>query len=352
MKAESAILTTWLDDLERRMDPATETSLYDEWRSFALGNPDHTEPFSPRRCSRRATGTPWPTVTINQAQREPEAMLLQQFGECARSIDAANGNLPCVRANYGTGILPSLFGAELFVMDEALNTLQTTRPLGRDALIAWLDRGEPDLRDGLGGAVFDMGERFMAILAGRPTLRQYTHVYHPDLQGPMDVCEMLWGADLFLALVDEPALVHAVLDLITRTYERFMRDWLNLVPPSVDGLAVHWGMLHRGTLMLRDDSAMNLSPDMYTEFVKPYDQRLLDAFGGGAMHFCGRGDHYITDAATMRGLYAVNMTQPQYNRLEVIFDETIGKGVSLLQLSRSVSDTLSGHPGRRLAHLC
>jgi len=44
-------------------------------------------------------------------------------------------------------------------------------------------------------------------------------------------------------------------------------------------------------LEARIDPAMNLSPGMVSEFALPYDQRLLDAFGG-AVHFCGRGDHY------------------------------------------------------------
>ena len=38
---------------------------------------------------------------------------------------------------------------------------------------------------------------------------------------------------------------------------------------------------------------MNLSPDMFMEFIFPYNQRLFDIFGGGGDHFCGRGDHFI-----------------------------------------------------------
>ena len=39
---------------------------------------------------------------------------------------------------------------------------------------------------------------------------------------------------------------------------------------------VHWGIMHGGHIMIREDSAMNLSPAMYGEFARPYDQRLLD----------------------------------------------------------------------------
>ena len=63
-------------------------------------------------------------------------------------------------------------------------------------------------------------------------------------------------------------------------------------------------------IMLRDDSAMNVSGGLFEEFVRPYDQRLLDEFGGGAIHFCGRGDHYIGRMSRMQGLRAVQQRRP------------------------------------------
>jgi hypothetical protein len=75
---------------------------------------------------------------------------------------------------------------------------------------------------------------------------------------------------------------------------------------------------------------MNFSPAMYDEFIKPYDQVLHDEFGGGAMHFCGRGDHFINSASGIKDLYAVNLTQPQYNDMEIIFRNTVDKGIKLI----------------------
>jgi uroporphyrinogen-III decarboxylase len=91
-------------------------------------------------------------------------------------------------------------------------------------------------------------------------------------------------------------------------------------------------MVHRGKILLRDDSAMNLSCAMYDEFIKPYDQRLLDELGGGGIHFCGKGDHFIESASSMRGLTCVDMSQPEYNDLEAILRNTVDKGINLLQL--------------------
>jgi uroporphyrinogen-III decarboxylase len=162
-------------------------------------------------------------------------------------------------------------------------------------------------------------------------------VYHPDTQGPMDICELLWGSSLFLALLDTPELVKALLDLITQTYIRFMQTWTAIAPLAAD-YNVHWSLLHRGKIMLRDDSAMNLSPAMFAEFVEPYDQRLLDAFGGGAIHFCGKGSHYIHRIPAMRGVYAINMSQPDYNDMETIFRHTADRGIKILGLARDTAE--------------
>ena len=84
--------------------------------------------------------------------------------------------------------------------------------------------------------------------------------------------------------------------------------------------------------MLREDSLMNLSPQTYADLIRPYDQRIFDEFGGGCVHFCGRGDHYIDKASELKGITAINMTQPEYNDLETIFKHTVDKAIKILCL--------------------
>lgn len=97
-------------------------------------------------------------------------------------------------------------------------------------------------------------------------------------------------------------------------------------------------MLHRGRIMVRNDAATNLSPAMYDEFVRPYDQRLLTELGGGAIHFCGRGDHFIEKVAGLTGLHAVNTTQPALNDMETIFRNTVDRGINLLGLEKDAAE--------------
>lgn len=326
-----------LDDLEARIDPQEEERLLGEWIDFAEGR-FRGDIFSPRRRQPSPPGTEWPRVTVNAALEDYDLMALQQYGQCSAQLAEAGGAVLNVRCNYGTSIIPGLFGLELFVMDEELSTLPTSRPLNdREAVRRLVAAGVPDLRTGYGARVLEMGERYVAIARQYPKIGRYVHIYHPDLQGPMDICEVIWGSTIFYAAYDEPELVKELLELATETYTRFLREWLKIVPFRADGNA-HWGLYHKGNIMLRDDSAMNFSPAMFDEFIRPYDQRLLDEFGGGAVHFCGRGSHYIANMSQMRGLHAVNLSQPEYNDMEAIYQHTVDKGIKLLGLKREAAE--------------
>ena len=62
----------------------------------------------------------------------------------------------------------------------------------------------------------------------------------------------------------------------------------------------------------------------------PFLITLFDRFDGGAIHFCGRGDHYIEAMCEMDGLTAINMSQPELNDMDVIFRNTVDKGIKLV----------------------
>ena len=257
-----------------------------------------------RRSSRRegpALSPPslaWSHVLVNDALEDCEAMALQQLEMCSKALAEGSGALLAVRCNYGTAILPSLFGGELFLMDRDIDTLPACRPLagGAKTVRRLVDKGVPDLNAGLGAATFRMGRYFTQLFRDYPRLSEHVHIYHPDLQGPMNVCEMLWGSSLYLDLYDKPDLVRDFLSLITETYIRFMRRWEEIVDSCrlpdrsqlrtdncrlTTSYAVHWSMLHRGRIMVRNDASTNLSPAMYEDFARPCDQRLLDELGGG-----------------------------------------------------------------------
>ena len=320
-----------LDDLEERIDSAEEEHLLWEWTGFAEGR--HVDGvFSPQRTAPRPPRVNWPDVRINDAIEDFDLMALHQYKLCSDLLASGGGNLLQVRANYGTPIIPSLFGAKLFIMPGDTDTLPTNWPLGEDGVLRMLDGGIPDVNGALGGRALGMGARFRELGVQWPKIGKYVQIYHPDTQGPMDLCELLWGSSLFCALIEQPDRVMALLELVTQTYGDFLDAWQGVCPLH-RGCNPHWGMLIRGGIMLREDSCTNLSPEMVREFVVPHDQRLLHRFGGGAVHFCGRGDHFVEILTAMDGVSAVNISQPELNDMETIFRATVDRGINLIGLA-------------------
>lgn len=333
-----------LEDIERRIDPAVEEDLSAQWKDFLYGRFEG-DLFTAKRKAVSAPGVSLPAVHINDAIDDLELML--QFGLQDISSHLSTDTLsPCIRANYGTGIMSSLFGAELFIMPRCTNNLPTTRAFNDTEVIRGLvEKGMPDLLGGLGQRVFDFGELCAEVFAHYPNIQKYAEVYHPDTQGPLDVCELMWGSEMFLAMYDEPELVHGMLRLVTDTYTAFLEKWFGYFPMHPE-MSTHWASLrHRGGIVLRDDSAMNLSSELYKEFAAPYDAELLKHFKGGVVHFCGRGDHYMETLCGIPDLTGVNMSQPDYNDMEVIYRNTVDKGIPLLAFHRPRAEADLGREG-------
>ncbi len=53
---------------------------------------------------------------------------------------------------------------------------------------------------------------------------------------------------------------------------------------------------------------------------------------------CGQADHYIPAMAELRGLHAINLSQPELNDMEKVCRHTVDKGIKLLGLKREAAD--------------
>jgi hypothetical protein len=271
----------------------------------------------------------WPDYAYNDTFADREQMLLSQLRAPFLHYQAGDYYMPNIRANYGTVILPSIMGAGWQLTEMSLPWAHHLE--GRDAVRRVIDAGVPDVEAGLGAVCLDTTAYYLDTLAPYPNLAREVHIYHPDLQGPFDVAHLLWGPDIFLALYDCPDMVHELLDLVTRIYIAWLTTWKALVGEANDYTA-HWSVYMRGGAMIRDDTPVMLSAAQYDEFVKPYDQRLLDTFGG-CIHFCGRGDQFVASMATSANLYGLNVSQPDWNDMDRLWQITRRHRLVLLDLS-------------------
>ncbi len=346
-------LTVYLDDIERRIDEEQESRIWDAWRAYADGG-SCTGPFVPPTRVPAPSRIEWPDIHINDAVGDETLMVISQFKLCSDMLGTATDVLLSVRANYGVGIIPTMWGCELYVMPRDMQTLPNVRTLhgGVEAIRRVAEHPAPPFDSGLGARVTSIGKRYVEIRQRYPKIARWIRVDHPDCQGPMDLCELLWGSNLFVALYDEPKLVHAVLRRITDFYKSFVGHWFDLVP-NTDDYHAFFGRLHKGAITLRDDSAMNLSPAFFSEFIRPYDEELLLHFGGGAIHFCGRGEHFIDALTDIGGLYAVDISQPHLNDMNAMLIATVDKGVNLFAAKGTFLDDIdrsdeSRHAWRRV----
>ena len=283
-------------------------------------------------------------IPINDQLHDMELMLIDQLCMISHELATRHGVLG-VRANYGTGTLPTAFhGVEIFEAPRDLNTLPINRPLPNDdAVRKLLDYGIPDFKQGFAAQALEFGEMTAEIFKDYPKIREYVKIYHPDTQGPLDILDMLWGADLFFQFYDEPELVHDLMQLITDTYTAFLDKWFAIVPKR--NFSVHWWWMHPGNLFLRCDSAMNIPSAMFEEFELPYLNQVLEHFDGGVIHLCGRGDHWIPSAAkNLPKMYGFQFSQPQLNDVRILLDAAHQYNQKILGFTAAASDVYEQNP--------
>lgn len=336
-----------LDDIERRIDPETEEDYYAQWLSFWRRECDGLV-FTPQRRAVSAPGVELKSVHINDALEDLELMLISELVSLSKRLSSTTAPLG-IRANYGTGIIPTLFGAQVFVMPRETATLPGVRALSEDRVRELVQSGVPELGGGFGASVLAFGELCAELFGKYPKIQKYVNVYHPDTQGPLDITELLMGSEMFYQMYDEPELVHGVLRTVTDTYKAFLDRWFSIFPNERE-LSMHWRHLQKGNIMIRLDSAMNISVDFYEEFSRPYDRELLTHFGGGCMHFCGRGDHFIASMCQNEDMYGFNMSQPNLNDMDKIFAAAGEADKRILALPKCGEFVSAGRVKRGLVH--
>ena len=331
-------LQPYFADLENRIDPPDEERMEREWKSFA-DLELKTGAFRTAR-GKRPSNIEWQRVLINDALQDEELMIYRELYSVHEKLQEGSGELLSIRNNYGTGIIPSMLGAELFLAPREIDTLPAPYPLpgGQEGIARMLQNNkEPDFSVGLAGKTFRVAERYLDLAAHYPKVKRYVNYYNPDLQGPLALCEAMWGSQVYYAFYDAPELVEETLRFLTNTFIDFLNRWQKLCQAIDESHSVDWGCLHRGHCIIRNDAAMNISGDMYEEMVMPHDQHIISQFGGG-VHFCGRGHHYIEHVSNIKGISCVNLSEPEMNDMEKIYSNTIDKGLIIFGLLQSEVD--------------
>ena len=214
----------------------------------------------------------------------PEPFLEYQAKVLADTLAVGSDLLPVVAINHlGDAVLTSMFGAELFMPENASATLQdigpTPMPMFSDIeAVASLEMPAMDA-----GIMPDVDRMALYYRAALP---EWVHVVAPMPAGPFSTAMELRGSNIMLDMIERPDLVHRFINLCARLLAGVERHVRQLIHSPLDRHISNFGILGTG-LRLGEDSMVNLSPTMIEEFCLPAFAAVNDICGGcGHVHFC------------------------------------------------------------------
>ena len=271
----------------------------------------------------------WPTYPFTQTWDDVERKFMTAMATACCGVLLRDDRLCTLDCEYGVVNIPELFGVPSVITDTGWSM---SEGLGSaDAIRALIDRGVPDVGSGHGAKMLGFFDFAREVVAEYPTLEQALHYVVPDNQGPFDLAHLVWGSGVFYALHDEAELVHALLDLMTETYIQFTLHFKRQLGEPIDsGYHICGVRLLDGGVRICDDTPVMCSADVYSEFVRPYNERVYAPFGGGWLHFCGDGRHLLDQMLVTEGVNIVHMGNPDNWELPEVYEQMQAAGVRLI----------------------
>ncbi len=320
----------YLDNLERLLDPAhIEHTRTLQQQAFVYEPVDHI----PTVITYPLPVSEWPLYTLKEIIFDRDKMLLNELRPLYASAKLKDDRLYGIRANYGTGLVASLFGCPIHVFDHAL-PIATALPCR--SLETLLDRGIPEIESGYMGQALETVAYFREVLSPYHQLSRNIGSQLLDIQGPFDNACIVCGSQIFLDLYDRPRWVHDILQLMTDTIDRVVT-----IHREIDGCPMEehdgaWN--HLGGICVRNDSTVNLSGEQYNNHVAPFDRRLYGKTSGW-MHWCGQASQWWPHVLEIPGLNGVNPYQGEYYNLKELYLQSREAGVAIVQWTTPVDSS-------------
>jgi hypothetical protein len=267
----------------------------------------------------------WPDYRFDEIFQNPEKMLMQELRGIYLGAKLQDDRLYGIRANYGTGIIASLFGCQTRIFEDSLPIALHT---SSHQLSQILESQEIDINSGLMSRVFETAAYFRQVLSKYPKLSKTIGSEMFDIQGPFDNASMVWGSDIFYAFYDDPQKISLMLELITKVIVRCVKRLREIDGCPISENDGAWN--HLGGLCIRLDSCINLNAKQYTSVVKPFDQCLLEEFGGW-IHFCGKANHWWRSLLDIPGLKGINPYQGEFYDLYEMHAECESTRIPIVQ---------------------
>jgi hypothetical protein len=289
---------------------------------------------------------PFRLYPLSEAYDNPEKML---YNELVHAFDSSiacrnllNDDLPCtIRANFGTVVTASIFGAEIEQVNN--NNPPWVRPFeSSDTFERILERDPCDFSKGWCPKVVETYKFFNEILADFPNLQKCIKVVLPDLQGPFDTAEQLRGSSIYEDLYRDPDALYAVMHHLAQAQTGFVQYLQPYLSDGPEGYSHQHNAMICGNILIRNDCAINISARMYREQVAPHDAAVLEALGGGGIHCCGKCGHLVDEFLALPAVRCIDFGQSDMNDISAIFDKAQQNKVPLIRIRVTEQELLKG----------
>lgn len=208
--------------------------------------------------------------------------------------------VPVLHPWFGTTVVPSALGCKVVYPKNGDPSLMGS-VLSDPSQVKYLKKPDP-YKDGL----------LPTVLRQIDFMKNHTDipVCVTDTQGPLNIALSIAGVEsLFCWFYTNPDEAHALMEFSTD----ILIDWVKVQKEHaklpLEGGAFPHGIIlpeGKGGVSISDDDCTQLSADIYKEFIVPYNAKVLKAFGGGTIHFCGSAEHQLQNIAETEGLTGVN----------------------------------------------
>lgn len=277
---------------------------------------------------------------------DPEKMLFNElvcaFDTSIAEHAATGSDLPhTVRANFGTVLVASVFGSDVRqVGNNPPWVLHGERE--EISLEAVAEHDPQDVSHGWLAQVEETYACYRRIFAAYPELQKTVRLVLPDLQGPFDNLELIVGSSVFEALVLDEALVDRALAAVAATQVALAQRLSPLLNDGPEGFAHQHATMIGGSVLLRNDSVIMMSPEMYLAQVAPHDARVLRELGGGGLHSCGCVERHLSAFLSVAGVRCFDFGQSELNGVDRLYDRAAERRVPLVRVAASEEDLVSG----------
>jgi uroporphyrinogen-III decarboxylase len=258
----------------------------------------------------------------NDYYENPESMIDYQEKGCLKHLESVEDDyIPYFMPWFGTGVLASGFGCKIKFPSE---------PDADPSVVEKCIFGEKDIRkikipdpykSGLMPKVLNAIDYASANSDLPPGLT--------DMNSPFSTaCQMCGYDQLLLWMYDRPQLVHKIMELVTESFiewTRIQKKHIGEPLNQSNGLQGVWSPEGVG-IWVSDDDLTILSPELYQEYVVPYNSKVFKYFGGGSVHFCGNGLQQTDSILNIENIRVINNSpMADFITFEKMLDKVKGR---------------------------